>query len=193
MYPNVLHVDKKEDGIFEMCPHLKEFKKDERQLQRDHEKSNKENKGTSIRPVNTCYKSKTGVTYGLYQRFYWDESNVPFGGQPKFRSQGGVDPCKYNGPTDFKTAHLKGGKFSTHNKQKEVTEGPNPTSYFGLGRSELNTEAAHKFDRDRRILPGEQYMQKPDYNNVLFHKDKGRGVKHDIKAYKFSDSMNLPP
>lgn len=36
-------------------------------------------------------------------------------------------------------------------------------------------------------------MQKPDYNNVLFHKDKGRGVKHDIKAYKFSDSLNLPP
>ena len=34
---------------------------------------------------------------------------------------------------------------------------------------------------------------KPDYNNVLFHKDKGRGVKHDIKAYKFSDSLNLPP
>lgn len=66
MYPTQLHVEKKEDGIFEMCPHLKEFKKDERQLQRDHEKSNKENKGTNIRPVNSCYKSKTGVTYGLY-------------------------------------------------------------------------------------------------------------------------------
>ena len=25
-----LHVEKKEDGIFDMCPHLKEFKKDER-------------------------------------------------------------------------------------------------------------------------------------------------------------------
>lgn len=87
------------------------------------------------------------MTYGLYQRFYWDESNVPFGGQPKFKSQGGVDPCKYNGPTDFKTAHLKGGKFRTHIKQNEDNEGPNPTSYFGLGRSELNTDASHKFDR----------------------------------------------
>lgn len=36
-------------------------------------------------------------------------------------------------------------------------------------------------------------MLKPDFNNVLFHKDKGRGVKHEIKAYKFSDSLNLPP
>ena len=70
--------------------------------------------------------------------------------------------------------------------------GPTPTSYFGLGRSEIDQEAAHKFDRQRRVLPGEMYSMKPDTNNVLFHKDKGRGVRHEIRGNRFSEGAGMP-
>ena len=38
------------------------------------------------KPVNSGYKAKNGVMYGLYQRFYWDEANVAFGGTPNFKN-----------------------------------------------------------------------------------------------------------
>ena len=51
-----------------------------------------------------------------------------------------------------------------------------------------------KFDRQRRILPGEVYMSKPDYNNVLFHKDKGRIVcKQYLKGYSFQIGKESGP
>jgi hypothetical protein len=31
------------------------------------------------------------------------------------------------------------------------------------------------------------YQQKPDYNNVLFHKDKGKGVRHHLKGAIFTE------
>ena len=69
---------------------------------------------------------------------------------------------------------------------------PTPTSYFGLGRSEINQETAYKFDRQQRVLPAEKQMLKPDYNNVLFHKDKGRGVKKEIRGNKFQVGAGMP-
>ena len=37
-------------------------------------------------------------------------------------------------------------------------------------------------------------MQKPDFNNVLFHKDKTRKPqKKEINAYKFNESRDFPP
>ena len=37
-------------------------------------------------------------------------------------------------------------------------------------------------------------MRKPDYNNVLFHKDKQRKPhKIIINAYKFNESGDFPP
>jgi hypothetical protein len=53
-------------------------------------------------------------------------------------------------------------------------------------------ESGHKFDRQRRVLPGEIHSSKPDYNNVLFHKDKGKGVKHEIKGNMFPVGKGMP-
>jgi hypothetical protein len=94
-------------------------------------------------------------------------------------------PGKYGGIARFRAAQSGGGKFSRLTDVGPKMQGPTPTSYFGLGRSEINQEASFKFDRQRRILPGEQYSKKPDFNNVLFHKDKGRGVRKELKGNKF--------
>ena len=37
-------------------------------------------------------------------------------------------------------------------------------------------------------------MKKPDYNNVLFHKDKQRKPqKLEIRAFPFNEANNRPP
>ena len=64
-------------------------------------------------------------------------------------------------------------------------EGPNPCTYFGLGRTEIDENTGNKFDRQRRMLPGDIAMLKPDNNNTLFQKDKGRGVRKEIKGNMF--------
>jgi hypothetical protein len=105
-------------------------------------------------PCDSCYKSKSGVTYGLYQRFPWDETNIPFGssGSGRFKTQASVDPGKYTGPSSYKTSSVKGGKFGLVKERKEKNEGPNPSTYFGLGRSSISTQSG-KFDRATRVLP----------------------------------------
>ena len=45
-----------------------------------------------------------------------------------------------------------------------------------------------KFLRSRRILPCEQILNKVDNNNVLMQKDKGRGIKKEIKGFKFQEA-----
>jgi len=84
MFPYAFHDDKKEKGLFDLRPELEEFKKFGKRMVRDSDKNNKENKGTNVRPCNSNYKTEKGETYGLYQRFYWDESNVPFAGRPNY-------------------------------------------------------------------------------------------------------------
>lgn len=68
------------------------------------------------------------------------------------------------------------------------SETPGPTDYFGMGRTEINLNASYKFDRQKRVLPGEIYQMKPDYNNVLFHKDKGKSIKPELKGCKFPEA-----
>lgn len=84
----------------------------------------------------------------------------------------------------IRTSQIKGGKFNLNENKEKEEEGPTPSTYFGLGRSELNTVNGVKFDRTVRHLPGD-YWEKPDYDNVLFHKDKGPGVKKKIKGAFF--------
>jgi len=36
--------------------------------------------------MNSGYTSKSGYTYGLYPRFFWDVANVPFGGMANIKS-----------------------------------------------------------------------------------------------------------
>jgi len=80
MFPYSFHDDKAEQGIFDMRPELEEFKKSAKNL--DKLKTTKVKNGSKAKPVNSNYKTKNGETYGLYQRFYWDETNVPFAGRP---------------------------------------------------------------------------------------------------------------
>jgi hypothetical protein len=37
--------------------------------------------------VNSTFKDKNGIGYGLYNRFYWDTEGVPIGGTPGFKIQ----------------------------------------------------------------------------------------------------------
>ena len=71
-----------------------------------------------------------------------------FGGQPHFKQQGIQGPGKYAGSNILKLSKYKGGKFNLGKTQELKNEGPNSTQYFGLGRCELNLEAANKFSRD---------------------------------------------
>ena len=79
-------------------------------------KAKRQNAGNSnaearAKPVNVCYKDRSGTTFGLYQRFYWDQGNVPFGGQPHFQNQGPRGPGV--GVSAAKRIQLaSGGKFT---------------------------------------------------------------------------------
>jgi len=114
---------------------------------------------------------------------------VPFAGTPGFTSQGPhlYSQGKYTGSNVVRPSSSNGVKISLMKKYEENVSGPTPTQYFGLGRSEINLESSYKFDRQQRILPGEMYQKKPDYNNVLFHKDKGKGVRHHLKGAIFTE------
>lgn len=84
MFPIKLAHQKEEDPIFQYCTHLIPFKRASDKIRRNPQEQKK--KGPkATRPVDSGFKSKTtGTGYGLYQRFYWDEENVPFGGTPGF-------------------------------------------------------------------------------------------------------------
>jgi len=88
-------------------------------------------------PTSSDYRNKDGATFGLFKRFYWDENNVPFGGKPNYKSQGGVDPCKYNDSLRLKGNNIKGGQFNNEVLKEQDPEGPAPVTYFIGGRSEL--------------------------------------------------------
>lgn len=47
----------------------------------------------------------------------------------------------------------------------------------------MNPEASHKFDRQQRP---EVFTLLPDNNNTLFHKDKGKGARTELKGHKFT-------
>ena len=59
-------------------------------------KQKRQNAGSTnepkAKPVNACPRDRSGTTFGLYQRFYWDAGNVPFGGYPHFQYQGPRGP-----------------------------------------------------------------------------------------------------
>lgn len=181
MFPTKLNHEKQLDFMFECSPHLLQFKRDDTKLQKMQLKQN--SKGVAVRKANVCYKDSQGATYGLYQRFYWDGKDTVFGGQPGFKAQGMHGPGKYKGQDVYRASETSGGKFSAYKGQKEKIEGPTPTQYFGLGRSELNLESSNKFERQPRP---EIFTLLPDNNNTLFHKDKGKGARTETKGYKFS-------
>jgi hypothetical protein len=35
-------------------------------------------------------------------------------------------------------------------------------------------------------------LAKPDYNNKIYYKDKGKGVKTEIKSFKFPEGEGMP-
>jgi hypothetical protein len=111
------------------------------------------------------FRNKSGVSYGLYQRFYWDSDNVPFGGIAGFKRQGprgGSMGCGGGSPVK-----VMGGKIHAGQKEPLKMEGPSPTSYFLMGRSEIRDNFSAKFPRERRILPGEIAQMKPDYTQKI--------------------------
>ena len=116
---------------------------------------------TKSAPRTHCYKSRRGITYGLFQRFPWDAEGVPFGSSSgNFKSAdagpgvggeegraSGYKPKSANKARLFKqTAGLNG---ETH----EPT--PGSTAYFPLGRNTVGLQSSGKFSRSRRVLPCE--------------------------------------
>jgi len=71
LYSLHLNVEKQHDPMFELCPHLLQFKRQKRDKKLMDMMSNVNDIGPS-KPVNFAYKDKSGNTYGLYNRFYWD-------------------------------------------------------------------------------------------------------------------------
>jgi hypothetical protein len=84
MFPCKLYHEKvgKVDIIFRHRPELIEFM---RPLDKQKKVEKNLGEGGNAKPINHCYKDKSGSSYGLYQRFYWDQHNVPFGGIPNFQ------------------------------------------------------------------------------------------------------------
>ena len=140
-----------------------------------------------------CYKSR-GITYGLFQRFPWDQGGVPFGSSSgNFKSAdlgpgvggeegraSGYKPRSANKARLFRqVAGLSGDKHDPT---------PGSTAYFPLGRNTVGLQANGKFSRSRRVLPCEEILKKEDTNNVLFYKDKGRTTKVELKGNKFPEA-----
>ena len=74
-----------------------EFKIDEAKLEKIRQKDTGKETKVFVKPVNSAYKGIDGTSYGLFQRFYWDESGIPFGGTPNLKAQGIHGPGKYGG------------------------------------------------------------------------------------------------
>ena len=141
-----------------------------------------------------CYKSKRGITYGLFQRFPWDQDGVAFGSSSSnFKSAnvgagvggeegqaGGYKPKSANKARLFK--QTAGANEEAHDPT------PGSTAYFPLGRDTVGLQAHGKFSRSRRVLPCEHILRKVDNNNVLFYKDKGRSKKVELKGNKFPEA-----
>ena len=86
MYPIRLDADQEIDPIFRNYPHLMEFKIDEAKLEKIRNKEAGKETKVVVKPINSYYKGSDGTSYGLFQRFYWDEKGVTFGGQPNFKA-----------------------------------------------------------------------------------------------------------
>ena len=79
MDKKIIKVIQKDNDLFNSCPHLKEFKRPSSRFEKLMQKEEGEGKNNRSNYKNAIYKSKQGITYGLYQRFPWDHGNVPFG------------------------------------------------------------------------------------------------------------------
>lgn len=172
MYPTRLNHDDMSliDPIFHAKPQLLEFMKPvEKQLQQRRQNNGRDqNAEIQAAPVNVCYKDKSGTSYGLYQRFYWDAGNVPFGGYPNFQSQGPRGPGIGVASSAIKSSTAKGGKFAAPAKeQNRAATAAGPGTYFLQGRDEIKVNKYSKFDTQKRELPGDIYQKTPDYNNTL--------------------------
>ena len=65
-------------------PNLEEFLKPKEERRKATKVEVKTPKKRRPMSVNAVFRDTEGVTYGLYNRFYWDQKGVPFGGQPHF-------------------------------------------------------------------------------------------------------------
>jgi len=86
MFPTRLDADKEIDPIFRNYPHLMEFKIDDAKLEKIRSKDTGKETKVFVKPINSSYKGSDGTSYGLFQRFYWDEGGIPFGGTPNFKA-----------------------------------------------------------------------------------------------------------
>lgn len=78
-----------------------------------------EQQGNANQNMKLGYKSKSGKMFGLYPRFYWDVSDVPFGGIPNIKQ----DSIGFRAGTTVERSKSKqGGRFSTIKREKEFEE-----------------------------------------------------------------------
>ena len=124
-----------------------EFKLDDAKIEKMRNKEVGKETKVFVNPINSTYKGSDGTSYGLFQRFYWDEKGVQFGGQPNFKAQGVHGPGKYGGISKIRSSKEKGGKFAVLKDDEPKAEGPTPCSYFGMGRSGIDDSTGNKFDR----------------------------------------------
>lgn len=112
--------------------------------------------------MSTTVKSaSSGQIYGLYQRFYWDQGDVQFGGHPNFKIPTKSSFYGVSRPGLRLSSKLKGGKININLERfKENNDkGPDSSTYFVLGRSELDN-SKQSFGRDNRVLPCEKVALK---------------------------------
>ena len=55
----------------------------------------------------------------------------------------------------------------------------------------MKLEHGGKFTRSRRVLESEEIMRRPDTNNSIYYKDKGKGAKTVPKGNKFSEGEGV--
>lgn len=114
------------------------------QMKQKRQNAGNSNAEPRAKPVNTCPRDRSGTTFGLYQRFYWDAGNVPIGGYPHFQNQGprgagiGVSSTK-------RTKSANGGKFTQTIADKPKQETAGPGTYFMNGRSEIKISKYSRF------------------------------------------------
>ena len=109
---------------------------------------------------------------------------MPFGGIPGFKLQSTQGPGKYGGAPKRKS---QGNKFTSEERFVFNVSGPSPTTYFGMGRHEINPNASTRFNKQRRVLPSEYMVVGNNEMGGGDHQNDGKNLKPKIKGYKFSE------
>ena len=189
MFPLQLATEEEEDipEDYKFNRELLQFRAPQAKFERrTKEAKSGSNTVKNAQKMNSGYTSKSGHTYGLYPRFFWDVANVPFGGMPNIKSD----------PTGFcanlavsRSPPAKGGKIHPVKPDRSIKI-EEMLSNKHSNKIDSLEQTGFRFNRAARVLISEEAAKNVNQPNSLLYKDKnGKRVKTIIKGPTFSEAQ----